>query len=144
MGEKFWIDDPGVLFRKNNFYRILPTKNMGRTEMFNTLSRFFIYLSVLYILFSKNKECVIIPIVILVLVVFIYRFQDSPAKKEKFQKKESPTLKLYDPGRQFYTVPVVTAQNDQITFAKWLYNAPETCKENQSQCLKYEDLRFHK
>lgn len=44
--------------------------------------------------------------------------------------------------RQFYTTPSTTVPNDQISFAKWLYDLPETCKENQMNCLRYEDIRF--
>jgi hypothetical protein len=46
--------------------------------------------------------------------------------------------------RQFYTTPVTTIPNDQTGFARWLYKLPETCKENQSNCLKYEDIRFNR
>lgn len=44
--------------------------------------------------------------------------------------------------RQFYTVPNTGIPNDQPNFANWLYKSPCTCKEDQEQCLRYEDLRF--
>jgi hypothetical protein len=44
--------------------------------------------------------------------------------------------------RQFYTVPNTGIPNDQENFANWLYKSPQTCKEDQEQCLRYEDLRF--
>ena len=38
--------------------------------------------------------------------------------------------------RQFYTMPVTTIPNEQTLFAKWLYNTPPTCKENNgNQCV---------
>ena len=43
--------------------------------------------------------------------------------------------------RQFYTMPNHGVPNNQIEFAKWLYKIPKTCKEDQSNCLRYEDLR---
>lgn len=43
--------------------------------------------------------------------------------------------------RQWYTLPNTKVPNDQIDFAKWLYSSPSTCKENQINCLRYEDLR---
>lgn len=43
--------------------------------------------------------------------------------------------------RQFYTMPSTTVVNDQEGFAKWLYNSPQTCKENTEFCLQTEDLR---
>jgi len=44
--------------------------------------------------------------------------------------------------RQFYTVPNTSIPNNQTDFANWLYRIPVTCKEDQEQCLRYEDLRF--
>lgn len=44
--------------------------------------------------------------------------------------------------RQFYTVPNTEIPNNQTAFANWLYRSPVTCKEDQEQCLRYEDLRF--
>lgn len=43
--------------------------------------------------------------------------------------------------RQFYTMPSTTIPNKQDEFAKWLYASPKTCKENQENCLRYEDVR---
>lgn len=43
--------------------------------------------------------------------------------------------------RQFFTMPSTTVVNDQEGFAKWLYNSPQTCKENSEYCLRYEDIR---
>lgn len=40
----------------------------------------------------------------------------------------------------FYTQPNTTIPNDQIGFAKWLYNKPSTCKENGSNCISNIDL----
>ena len=44
--------------------------------------------------------------------------------------------------RQFYTLPSTGVPNNQVEFAKWLYVYPETCKESQQNCLRYEDIRF--
>jgi hypothetical protein len=44
--------------------------------------------------------------------------------------------------RQFYTVPNTSIPNQQTEFAQWLYRVPQTCKEDQEQCLRYEDLRY--
>lgn len=46
--------------------------------------------------------------------------------------------------RQFYTVPNTMIPNNQVEFANWLYKIPEeyVCKSNQTNCLRYEDIRF--
>lgn len=43
--------------------------------------------------------------------------------------------------RQFFTMPWTTVPNKQDEFARWLYLNPETCKEDQDYCLRYEDIR---
>lgn len=44
--------------------------------------------------------------------------------------------------RQFYTIPATSVPNQQKEFAEWLFKSPVTCKEDQENCLRYEDLRF--
>jgi hypothetical protein len=51
-----------------------------------------------------------------------------------FEKKNSQ--------RQFFSVPNAEVPNKQVEFANWLYKSPETCKENQEKCLRYEDLKY--
>lgn len=46
--------------------------------------------------------------------------------------------------RQFYTCPITTIPNDQTSYARWLYEVPSTCKEEQENCLRYEDLRHNR
>lgn len=43
--------------------------------------------------------------------------------------------------RQFFTMPYTTIPNNRESFQKWLYLSPATCKENQDNCLNYEDIR---
>lgn len=44
--------------------------------------------------------------------------------------------------RQFYTVPSSTIPNKQGEFANWLYGNMASCKDNQYECLQYEDVRY--
>ena len=46
--------------------------------------------------------------------------------------------------RQFFTVPNPSIPNDQTGFANWCYKTPETCKETQVGCLRYEDIRYNR
>jgi hypothetical protein len=39
--------------------------------------------------------------------------------------------------REFYTMPVTSAVNNQSTFAKWLYRNGPTCKESRYECVSY-------
>ena len=60
--------------------------------------------------------------------------------EEKFNynlyKDVSDIFSKNNSQRQFYTTPVTTIQNDQKSFANWLYKTPPTCKENNgNQCV---------
>jgi len=203
--DKFWLEDPTVLFKNGNYYRILPSNSMSKIEMLNALTRFFIYLMLIYIMFSNNTQYVYIPIIAIIIIIMLYYIQkkdkvdniqeefcrgdkcnnidicQKPTKGNPFMNvtmadlMDNPdrppacmatdrTIKeeidenynynlfkdvddVFDRGysqRQFYTMPSTTIPNEQTTFAKWLYKLPETCKENQSNCLKYEDIRFNR
>jgi len=181
--DQFWINDPMVLFRDKNYCKFLPTKQMNKIQVLNALTRFFIYLFILYILFSPNKKFWLVPIIAIIIIIIIYYVFDdtsknsdstyqetfaednSLSKTSQISSKDNPFMNITladlmdntnhecimdtettnntkQYGRQFYTMPSTTFPNDQTTFAKWLYEAPETCKENPLNCLKYEDLRF--
>jgi hypothetical protein len=203
--DKFWLQDPMVLFRGNNYYKIIPSKSMSKIEILNALTRFFFYLAILYILFSNTTDYIYIPLVGIVIVLFLYFIQKNDPISEKMEQVcrqdkcnkidvcQKPTIgnpfmnvtmadlmdnrdrpegcmstdklikqdidykfnynlfknveDVFDRGysqRQFYTMPSTTIPNKQTEFAKWLYKLPETCKENQSNCLKYEDLRYNR
>lgn len=43
--------------------------------------------------------------------------------------------------RQYYTIPQ-TNPPDQTAAAQWFYGGNSICKNDQSKCLRYEDLRF--
>lgn len=192
--EQFWINNPSILFRKNNFYKIIPTKKMTKTEVLNTLTRLFIYLLMIYIIFYIHDTYIFLLIIGIIIIVIIYFNQNNdngvvstqenyPEKHEKnndlkcqLPSKNNPFMNIsiddnpnrlpacnisdeinnkifedvndvYDrrySQRQFYTLPITTIPNDQTSFAKWLYGFPETCKENQTKCFKYEDLRHNR
>lgn len=46
--------------------------------------------------------------------------------------------------RQFFTMPWTQIPNDRESFQQWLYLSPATCKENQDNCLRSEDLRSNR
>ncbi|AGF85409.1 hypothetical protein QJ854_gp373 [Moumouvirus goulette] len=197
----FWIYDPMVLFRNNNWYKIIPTRNMSQVEALNSLTRLFIYLLIIsaILLFVTNYAYIfVIAIIIIIIIYFIIlntsgpdALYNDPNNIEKFteENKNEPNCQrptknnpfmnvtLQDlqeninrpnacniddditkneiqnnisgkislnekNDRQFYTMPVTTIPNKQTEFAKWLYDLPETCKENQLNCLRYEDIRY--
>uniref|UniRef100_A0A6G6AB47 Minor capsid protein P9 transmembrane helices domain-containing protein n=1 Tax=Borely moumouvirus TaxID=2712067 RepID=A0A6G6AB47_9VIRU len=191
----FWIYDPMVLFRNNNWYKIIPTKNMTQVEALNALTRLFIYLliiSAILSLVTNYAYISIIAIIVIIIIYFIILNTSGPDtlydnhnhdNVEKFTEENMNNKNLDDSkncqkstknnpfmnitlqdleennnrleacnindgmdeennDRQFYTMPVTTIPNKQTEFAKWLYDLPETCKENQLNCLRFEDIRY--
>lgn len=75
---------------------------------------------------------------------------DDEDIKDMIEKKFSDGLymdiddlyNLKSTQRNFYTVPVPAIPPDSVAFAQWLNRRPLTCKENQEECLQYEDLRY--
>jgi len=195
LNNTFWLNNPSILFRDGNFYKIIPTSNMNQIQILNSLTLFFIYLTIVLLLFPSSRKYFYIPIIAIIIIIVLYYVQYQPTNKIKFTKENFnidadidnvnnndndqnqkisndsyPTNNPYgnitmadlidsDPEypfkdidtqsmitdhsqRQFYTTAVTAIANDQTAFAKWLYEVPETCKENPTKCLRYEDVRF--
>ena len=72
-------------------------------------------------------------------------YSEEVDKKYKFNLYQNSN-DLFDVKhleRQFYTMPITTVPNDVVSFGKWLYGTKENCKYNGTNCLVYEDERYH-
>jgi hypothetical protein len=70
MDEKFWIDDPHILYK--NYYIIIPTNEMNRIEQLNTVSRFLLYFIILCILFDTDQTIIIYLLIGIILIIIFY------------------------------------------------------------------------
>jgi hypothetical protein len=71
----------------------------------------------------------------------IKRDIDSKFNNDLF-KDVSDIFGKMNSQRQFYTMPSTQIPNDPNNdFGKWLYNSSQTCKEDQNNCLRTEDVR---
>lgn len=78
--------------------------------------------------------------------------QDNPEIQKDIEEKFNYNLfrdvgDLYGKNnsqREFYTMPVTTAVNNQTSFAKWLYNTGPTCKESAIKCAPETDYTSQK
>ncbi len=59
-------------------------------------------------------------------------------------KDVSDVFDKHNSQRNYFTMPWTTIPNKQNEFGRWLYLSPKTCKENQDNCLRYEDLRSNR
>lgn len=150
----FWIYDPTVLFRNGNWYRVIPTSDMTSIQKLNSLSLLFIYLTLICLLIIPG-DYAYIPFIIIFLIVFYYfiNYTTPTVPTRPDQEYFVPNNDYdydYDNGFDCETdsdndivSPEPVIQNN-LSFAKYLYDLPETCKENSANCLRYEDMRFNK
>ena len=73
--DTFWIYKPQIIFE--NYHSIIPKKDMSRTEQFNTISRFIIYLIILTIIFDRNSVLILICLTALILIIIFYFINKS-------------------------------------------------------------------
>ena len=94
MDEKFWIDEPQVIY--NKYYIIIPTQNMSRIEQLNTVTRFLFYFIIICVLFGSEPDIIIyLLICIIMIIIFYYIYildpkgiqQDLLSEAEKNEKK---------------------------------------------------------
>jgi hypothetical protein len=78
--DTFWLDDPFVLFKKDNFYKIIPTKNDSKIETLNSFTRLFVYLAIIYVLFSKRKNSSYFVMLGIIGIIILYQIQKKDKK----------------------------------------------------------------
>lgn len=136
---KFWLDHPQILFNRQGYYKIIPSEGDDRIEVLNKMTRFFLYAAVLMIILAlicpidvKYFLIIILAIVTIILLHFLHKMN----KPEIFQG-------LNDKSETTKSNSIPFEKSIETPFEKYLYNLPETCKENTERCLRYEDVRFH-
>ena len=87
-----WIDDPKILYIDKNYLKFFPSKNMSMNEIINALTLFSIYLFILFYLFASNKNTLIIPFVMVIVIILFYKLDYFDENKviEKFNQEKQP------------------------------------------------------
>lgn len=159
--DKFWINDPAILFKKNNFYQIIPTSQMSLSEKLNSLTRLFIYLGILLLLITCDASYLLISIIAIILIILYYYYRVNNIKNEKFNQKKKPSdsvIKVNDvissmkspkspksPEKDDDVLDTESTKSTSLSdFAHWALSPKATCKEDQTQCFPYEDLRYNR
>lgn len=84
--DKFWIFDPAALFRNGNYYRIIPSSKMTTAQVFNSLTLLVVYVSILYILFTRQWACVLVPIIAVIAIIALYFLMESSVRRYARQR----------------------------------------------------------
>jgi hypothetical protein len=67
----FWSDTPEILFKKNRLSEFYITNDMTVNEKLNAIVRFFIYSSILCVLYTNNPKYILLIVFALVFTYFI-------------------------------------------------------------------------
>lgn len=92
--KKFWLEDPKILFKE--YLDFIPRKEMNEIEIYNSISRFCLYLIIILIIFYKDnkylKTYIYICLCMMIITIILYyvRIEKKINKKVKYSinKKE--------------------------------------------------------
>lgn len=87
MSNKFWLNDPMILFNKNYITEILPPTGANFSRKLNAVSRLVILLTLLGFTSTSSLNVLVSGIVTLVIIAIVHKTQESKIKKNKLAKK---------------------------------------------------------
>ncbi len=122
MGDKFWLNDISVLIKDKRYLDFFPTKNMSHNEILNSLTRFSLYLIILFLLFINwDSYYFFIPIIIIVICILMNKLDDS--KLEEKCTRPSKT-------NPYMNVSLYDLENNKDRKGACSYDDPEINKES--------------
>lgn len=89
MSEKIWYDDLLGFLGPDNYYLIVPLQSMSIEEKLNASIRFFLYISIILAIITKDSRYLFFAIVAGLISIGIYEFEKKKVKTaEKFLEKK--------------------------------------------------------
>ena len=73
MTNQFWVNEPTILFNKENILELWPTSDMSYEEKLNAISRLIILVTIASFIFSGSIRILIIGILTLAAIVVLYK-----------------------------------------------------------------------
>lgn len=131
--DRFWINDFRVLYRDGNLTKIFPQAGMSQEQLLNSLTRLFIILLILTLIFKPSSKYIKVFILAILATIVIYYANNRTESFCIFDAKKNRKLE--------------TEKNEQLpstSFEQWLYQSEETCKENSEKCYPSDDIRYHR
>ena len=92
--DKFWVDDPLVLLKKDKLQNLWPNDTLSYAEKWNSITRMVIILSLLGYIFRGSIHFIIVGLITLALIIFLYHNNIENKKIEGFLTKEDGSNKL--------------------------------------------------
>ena len=92
--DPFWSENISILFDKDRLIEFFPTKDMSITEQLNSVVRFSFYLGFLLGIYYKQTKFIFIPIFMISLSLFVYRYStDTIENLENLKDSEQECTK---------------------------------------------------
>jgi DNA-binding transcriptional regulator of glucitol operon len=73
MTNQFWVNEPTILFNKENILELWPTSEMSYEEKLNAISRLIILVTIASFIFSGSMRILMIGILTLAAIVVLYK-----------------------------------------------------------------------
>lgn len=96
VSDKFWSEQPSILYDGNRIIEFVPTSDMSIGEQLNAISRFCIYISVILLLIYHNYNLLYIGIIgciIMYMIYYNYR-KNQITEEEQFKDKVKKDLEI--------------------------------------------------
>jgi hypothetical protein len=68
----YWLEDPKILFDKENLIELWPTSNMTYIEKMNALCRLIVFLTIIGLIIFRSLNILIIGLIVLCILTFLY------------------------------------------------------------------------
>ena len=86
--DKFWTYDLSVLYRDKKYLEFFPTNYMTKQEIGNAITRYSIYLFIIFFSFFSMNKFIILPVVIIGFVCFFNQIEKIDKREENLNKNE--------------------------------------------------------
>ena len=112
------MNDITILYKDGAYIKFFPTSEMTRVEQLNAISRFFIYLIIIFLMFDSSNEWLFIPIVGLILCIILYNtfdIDEQGKKSELIRMKRKNIKPSYNPPDINYRTYQVNDNGQVVT-----------------------------
>lgn len=113
MSNKFWLNDPTILLKKDKMFNFLPKNIMSFSEKLNAISRTIIILTTLGYLFTKSFNILVSGIVTLIVIVILFK---SKNKKLLLGKEGYDNIQAENFAKLAKTLTSPTDKNPYMNF----------------------------
>ena len=99
----FWLNDPSVLIKINDFSNFLPNKNDTIEEKLNSITRTIIILTSLGFLLTKSENILMSGLITLSVIIGLYYTKQGKLTSNNIEGYQNP--ETYNMLKQKFTVP---------------------------------------